>query len=143
MLRVRAVLLRLCGDRGGFAAGLAARPTRGASAAARRSTKPRRSISEVGPELQCRAHCCLKRNIERIGGRIGSWSSEIAKLKLENLQLYCKLWMENTELYLVDLVSTKWYWIMDQSEVKDLVMALENLGEDMGIGCAQIQAVKM
>jgi hypothetical protein len=43
---------------------------------------------------------------------------------LENLQLCCELCIENVKLGLVDLVSTGWHWIMDQAEVKDLVMML-------------------
>ena len=61
--------------------------------------------SEFCPRVHGGAYCCLKRKIERIGGRVGSWNSKVAKVKLENLQLCCKLWMENTGMRLVDLVS--------------------------------------
>jgi hypothetical protein len=34
-------------------------------------------------------------------------------------------------------------WMMDLVEVKDMVMVLQNLGSEMGIGYAQIQVVEM
>lgn len=48
--------------------------------------------------------------------------------------------MDITGLNLLALVSRG---IMDQAEVKDVMVLLQNHGGEMGIGCVQIQVAKI